>query len=139
MSALNELLTTRLRLFVVQPMSHGQKIIPLQLWEKGWMVKCVSFSSTSDTSRFVSLINPSGGCEVFDCISLNAAACCGPVCVTLHCIAPNTPRRLVISPAVKGRSKSRCMCERVVLGKGAKVLISESAEGTCPPHHGRRS
>ena len=23
-------------------------------------------------------------------------------------------------------------CERVVLGKGAKVLISESAQGTCP-------
>ena len=30
-------------------------------------------------------------------------------------------------------------CERVVLGKGAKVLISESAQGTCLPHHGRRS
>ena len=28
-------------------------------------------------------------------------------------------------------------CGRVVLGKGAKVLISESAQGTCPPHHGR--
>ena len=24
-------------------------------------------------------------------------------------------------------------CGRVVLGKGAKVLISESAQGTCPP------
>ena len=24
-------------------------------------------------------------------------------------------------------------CERIVLGKGAKVLISESAQGTCPP------
>ena len=30
-------------------------------------------------------------------------------------------------------------CERVVLGKGAKVLISESAQGICPPHRGRRS
>ena len=30
-------------------------------------------------------------------------------------------------------------CERVVLGKGSKVLISESAQGTCPPHHGRIS
>ena len=30
-------------------------------------------------------------------------------------------------------------CERVVLGKGAKVLISESAQGVCPPHRGRRS
>ena len=29
-------------------------------------------------------------------------------------------------------------CERVVLGKGAKVLISESAQGACLPHHGRR-
>ena len=28
--------------------------------------------------------------------------------------------------------------ERIVLGKGAKVLIRESAQGTCPPHHGRR-
>ena len=24
-------------------------------------------------------------------------------------------------------------CERIVLGKGAKVLICESAQGTCPP------
>ena len=31
------------------------------------------------------------------------------------------------------------MCERVVLGKGAKVLISESAQGICPPHPGRQS
>ena len=30
-------------------------------------------------------------------------------------------------------------CERVVLGKGAKVVIGESAQGTCPPHHARRS
>ena len=30
-------------------------------------------------------------------------------------------------------------CERVVLGKGAKVLISESTQGICPPHRGRRS
>ena len=29
-------------------------------------------------------------------------------------------------------------CERVVLGKGAKVLISESAQGICPPRRGRR-
>ena len=28
-------------------------------------------------------------------------------------------------------------CERVVLGKSAKVLISESAQGICPPHPGR--
>ena len=27
-----------------------------------------------------------------------------------------------------------CFCERVVLGKGAKVLISGSAQGICPPH-----
>ena len=32
---------------------------------------------------------------------------------------------------------ARCECERVVLGKGAKVLISESAQGICPPHRGR--
>ena len=30
-------------------------------------------------------------------------------------------------------------CERVVLGKGAKVLISWSAQGICPPHRGRWS
>ena len=30
-------------------------------------------------------------------------------------------------------------CERVALGKGVKVLISESAQGVCPPHRGRRS
>ena len=30
-------------------------------------------------------------------------------------------------------------CERVVLGKSAKVLISWSAEGICPPHRGRWS
>ena len=24
-------------------------------------------------------------------------------------------------------------CERIVLGKGAKVLIRESAQGSCPP------
>ena len=30
-------------------------------------------------------------------------------------------------------------CERVVLGKSAKVLISESAQGICPPHRGRWS
>ena len=30
-------------------------------------------------------------------------------------------------------------CAKVVLGKGAKILISESAQGTCLPHHGRRS
>ena len=30
-------------------------------------------------------------------------------------------------------------CERVVRGKGAKVLISESAQGICPPHPGRWS
>ena len=30
-------------------------------------------------------------------------------------------------------------CERVVLGKGAKVLISKSAQGISPPHRGRRS
>ena len=29
-------------------------------------------------------------------------------------------------------------CERIVLGKGAKVLIRESAQGSCPPRHGRR-
>ena len=29
-------------------------------------------------------------------------------------------------------------CERIVLGKGAKVLIRESAQGTCLPQHGRR-
>ena len=29
-------------------------------------------------------------------------------------------------------------CERVVLGKGTMVLISKSAQGTCPPYHGRR-
>ena len=29
-------------------------------------------------------------------------------------------------------------CERMVLGKRAKVLIRESAQGMCPPHHGRR-
>ena len=29
-------------------------------------------------------------------------------------------------------------CERIVLDKGAKVLISECAQGICPPHHGRR-
>ena len=28
-------------------------------------------------------------------------------------------------------------CERVVLGKGAKVLIVESAQGICPPRPGR--
>ena len=28
-------------------------------------------------------------------------------------------------------------CERVVLGKGAKVLIGGSAQGICPPHPGR--
>ena len=28
-------------------------------------------------------------------------------------------------------------CERVVLGKGAKVLICGSAQGICPPHPGR--
>ena len=28
-------------------------------------------------------------------------------------------------------------CERVVLGKSAKVLIGESAQGICPPHRGR--
>ena len=28
-------------------------------------------------------------------------------------------------------------CERVVLGKGAKVLSSWSAQGNCPPHRGR--
>ena len=27
-------------------------------------------------------------------------------------------------------------CERVVLGKGAKILISWSAQGICPPHRG---
>ena len=30
-------------------------------------------------------------------------------------------------------------CERVVLGKRAKVLISESAQGICQPHRGRWS
>ena len=30
-------------------------------------------------------------------------------------------------------------CERVVLGKGAKVLIGESALCICPPHRGRRT
>ena len=30
-------------------------------------------------------------------------------------------------------------CERVVLGKGAKVLITRGAQGICPPHRGRRS
>ncbi len=30
-------------------------------------------------------------------------------------------------------------CERVVLGKGAKVIISRSAQGICPPHRRRRS
>ena len=30
-------------------------------------------------------------------------------------------------------------CDRVVLGKGAKVLISWSAQGICPSHRGRRS
>ena len=29
-------------------------------------------------------------------------------------------------------------CERIVLGKGAKVLTRESAQGSCHPHHGRR-
>ena len=28
-------------------------------------------------------------------------------------------------------------CERVVLGKSAKVLIGGSAQGICPPHPGR--
>ena len=28
-------------------------------------------------------------------------------------------------------------CERVVLGKGSKVLISGSAQGICPPYRGR--
>ena len=29
-------------------------------------------------------------------------------------------------------------CQRLVLGKGAKVLIRKSAQGTCHPHHGRK-
>ena len=33
----------------------------------------------------------------------------------------------------------RWACERVVLSKDAKVLISGSAQGICPPHRGRRS
>ena len=28
-------------------------------------------------------------------------------------------------------------CERIVLGKGAKVFICERAQGICPPHGGR--
>ena len=28
-------------------------------------------------------------------------------------------------------------CERIVLGKGAKILIGGSAQGICPPHPGR--
>ena len=66
--------------------------------EKGWM----------DRTLFVSLINLSVGCEIFDCVSLNAVASCGPVCVTFHYIAPYRLRKLVISPDVNGRSKSRC-------------------------------
>ena len=45
------------------------------------MVKCVSFSVTSVASLFISLINLSVGREIFDCISPNAAACCGPMCL----------------------------------------------------------
>ena len=33
--------------------------------------------------------------------------------------------------------RSSRSCERIVLGKGAKVLIRKSAQGSCPPH-GRR-
>ena len=78
------------------------------------MVKCVPFIQTTDSNLFVSLIYLSVGCKIFDGISLNAAACCGPVSVTLHCIAPHTPWRFVISPAVKGRSKSRGVCQTLM-------------------------
>ena len=36
-------------------------------------------------------------------------------------------------------TSSSSSCERVVLGKCAKVLISGGAQGICPPHRGRRS
>ena len=78
------------------------------------MVRCVSSSLTSDTSLFVSLINLSVGCEIFDCISLNAAACCGPVCTTNQCIAHHTHiGDFENSLVVKGRSKSRCVCVNI--------------------------
>ena len=53
------------------------------------MVKCVSFSLTSDTNLFVSSTFLSGGCEIFDCISLNSTQphVVVPVCVTFHCTA----------------------------------------------------
>ena len=69
------------------------------------MVKCVSFILTSDTRLFVSLINFSVGCEIFECISLNAAACCGPVCLTFHGIAPHNCRFRPHSPSSHRRQE----------------------------------
>ena len=43
-------------------------------------------------------------------------------------------------PPPRNQRYQRCdarSCERVVLGKSAKVLIGGSAQGICPPHRGR--
>ena len=45
----------------------------------------------------------------------------------------------VVGKELRVYSESHELCESVVLGKGAKVLISWSAQGICPPHRGRWS
>ena len=44
--------------------------------------------------------------------------------------------RLRVSSTLSS-SRACSACERLVLGKGAKVLIGGSAQGICPPHPGR--
>ena len=50
---------------------------------------------------------------------------------------------LIIAPSTHHKTARNShvvtSCERVVLGKGAKVLINWSAQGICPPHRGRWS
>ena len=61
-----------------------------------------------------------------------------PCCTVGHLLAgPTCAVTLGSTPALC--LPENTMCERVVLGNGAKVLKSWSAQGICPPHRGRRS
>ena len=58
-------------------------------------------------------------------------------CETLGRTPSYLSRRMSSSPKKKKRHPALPdLCERIVLGKGARVLIRESAQGICPPHHG---
>ena len=67
--------------------SDDSEIIPRQTSRKRFVYKA---RFTLDTNVFVSLTKRRVGWEICDCISLNAAACCGPVCDTFHWTALQT-------------------------------------------------